>query len=252
MLLLALVNPWGLLRNASRPHQLLPHLPQPIIDIIVQYLTTTKTHLLGKPSIFYTKESISPTFHDGSAIETVNIKKDWSMMVTKNRNGKYYTLNNRMLFAHKKTLWADPNGDAHYLMCIEFDVKEIPFEVAVAIFGLRFNTITNGNECRITGEHGKQDWVCGPCVNQGEYNRFVVSRQRDPWTVQLMSSLICVLQLAGALIGFSILLPLFIILLWAVGALKDLLVAHISVFVNVLIGKLLVYAGLEGIYDQHA
>jgi hypothetical protein len=47
-------------------------------------------------------------------------------------------------------------------------------------------------------------------------------------------------------------LPFFIILLVAVNILMDFLGAHISVFVNALIGKLLVYAGLEGIDDQHA
>ena len=130
--------------------------------------------------VFYMQDSISPRFHDGSAVAAENIKKDWKFRVTQKPDGQWFTLNNRMLFAYNSSEWATPCGSEKYLMDMGIPmsmVEIIPFDDARQEFDTKFTTKDNGNTCYMRGKDPRsKDWICSPNVCREHYYKYVLCR----------------------------------------------------------------------------
>jgi hypothetical protein len=132
-------------------------------------------------NIFYTQKNIARQFHDGSKVDNASIQDDWVMHVTKTPNGQWFTLNNRLLYAHRQRIWADnddPSGK-HYMINIllpAHKVKIVPFKECAVDFRAKFTSIDNGNTCYIRSGIMKpeKDWICAISVNKDLYNSYVV------------------------------------------------------------------------------
>jgi hypothetical protein len=137
--------------------------------------------------IFYTQKNIGRRFHDGSKVDNANIQDDWVMHVTKTPNGQWFTLNNRLLYAHRQSIWpgGGPSG-AHYLMKVSLwaqRVKFVPFKECALEFRAKFTSINSGNTCYIRRgrKEPEKDWICAPRFNAELYKSYVVPGN-DPTT----------------------------------------------------------------------
>lgn len=141
--------------------------------------------------IFYTQDMISERFDDGTLVDYKNILQHEDkaggccqemMRVTQARNGRWYTLNNRTLFALRMAnLWTDEQG-AHYVLNTTIKVQEVDFWMVQEEFQEKFTSRDNGNTC-IMKEMGFRDWVATPHVNVNDYKLKVA-----PWIAVPSSS----------------------------------------------------------------
>lgn len=136
--------------------------------------------------IFYTQKSIASRFHDGSRVCPENIKSHWVLRVTQAPSGQWFTLNNRLLFAHNMENWPENAPDERkHLMLILLNpdkVKVEPFHDVKEEFRSKFTSDDNGNTCYIRSPIGNgrsKDWLCSKWVHRALYEKFILS-ERDP------------------------------------------------------------------------
>jgi len=136
---------------------------------------------LVQPSqIFYTQKNISLRFHNGKRVHAKNIHPSWTLRVTQAPNGQWFTLNNRLLFAHKMgNLPKDDSDDVNYLTGILLKpilVQVLPFEEVKEVFDRKFTSRDNGNTCYLFDREWKRqnkDWVCSKWVNREAFELFI-------------------------------------------------------------------------------
>lgn len=105
--------------------------------------------------LLYTQESIDPCFHNGSAVHPENIEDDWMLHITQEPNtGRWFTLNNRLLYAYRKYYEEQLPG---ILPNLKF--KFVKFENCKDEFHRKFTSKDNGRTCYIHNETQDNVWM---------------------------------------------------------------------------------------------